>query len=238
MAKIPAYRTMYTELKQRIQNGTYPADNFLPTEPELEKMFDVSRTTVRKAVGILIAEGYLKATQGKGTVVLNPSASQTLNYISSITETLKARGYRVSVPKMHIEQLCADEALANAMHISPQSPVYRVERVLNANGTPIAYMLNYLRANFVPDLEAYENAFVGLYEFLETHYHLILTDAVETLTATTADFLQAALLQTEVGAPLICSKRLTNTDRGVLEYAQMLIRADRYEYTIHLARRQ
>ena len=57
MAKIPAYRTMYTELKQRIQNGTYPADSFLPTEPELGKMFDVSRTTVRKAVGILIAEG-------------------------------------------------------------------------------------------------------------------------------------------------------------------------------------
>ena len=49
-AKIPAYQRVYNALKARILEGDYGVGELLPSEPELERQFGVSRTTVRKAV--------------------------------------------------------------------------------------------------------------------------------------------------------------------------------------------
>ena len=54
MARIPAYKQMYASLKKDIQEGKYGPGSFLPTETELERIYGVSRTTVRRAVGIFI----------------------------------------------------------------------------------------------------------------------------------------------------------------------------------------
>ena len=75
MAKIPAYRQLYAELKSDIKNGKYPPGIFLPTESELEQIFDVSRTTVRRAISMLTAEGYLSVKQGRGTEVQEVSTA-------------------------------------------------------------------------------------------------------------------------------------------------------------------
>ena len=88
MARIPAYKQMYTSLKKDIKEGKYKPGTFLPTESEMETAYHVSRTTVRKAIGLLTNEGYLSVTQGRGTQVQDISTSQRLNKITSFTETL------------------------------------------------------------------------------------------------------------------------------------------------------
>ena len=102
MAKTPAYRQLYAELKSDIKNGKYPPGIFLPTESELEQIFGVSRTTVRRAISMLTAEGYLSVKQGRGTEVQEVSTAQRLNTISSFTETIKRRGY-TAVSYTHLD---------------------------------------------------------------------------------------------------------------------------------------
>lgn len=51
-----------------IQKGMQPGDR-LPTESELIEMFGVSRSTVREAVKILIAENVVQIQRGKGTFI-------------------------------------------------------------------------------------------------------------------------------------------------------------------------
>ena len=94
MSHIPAYKEVYSKLKEELKEGIYPAGSLLPTESELEKIFHVSRTTIRKAISILSLEGYVKTKQGYGTEVLNIFTVQKLNQITSITETLRQKGYR------------------------------------------------------------------------------------------------------------------------------------------------
>ena len=48
--KTPAYIRVYSALKGKILDGEYGIGDLMPPEPELERMFLVSRTTVRKAV--------------------------------------------------------------------------------------------------------------------------------------------------------------------------------------------
>ena len=48
MAHMQAYMRVYSLLKRQITEGEYPIGSLLPTESELEKLFDVSRTTIRE----------------------------------------------------------------------------------------------------------------------------------------------------------------------------------------------
>lgn len=234
MGGIPAYRKIYTEIKRLIKQGTYKPGDLLPAEPELEKMSDVSRTTVRKAVSLLVADGYLKAKQGQGTEVLDVSTTQKLNKITSITETLEQKGYEITTHGMHISRVAAPEAVLEALDLHPGDTVYQVQRVQYANDAPIALMVNYLKENAVPDLDKYTNTFTGLYSFLEKQYHLILKDAVEWLSAVSADFTESQILRVPVGAPLLCSRRISNTELGPVEYSIIKLVADKYEYCVYL----
>ena len=83
-----SYDIVYRDLKKKIITGKYPVKSLLPSEPQLCAMFNVSRTTIRKAVDILQQEGYVSPQRGIGTVVLSNRATQDLNKLSSMTQTL------------------------------------------------------------------------------------------------------------------------------------------------------
>ena len=234
MARIPVYRTVYHDLKASIKDGIYPVGTLLPTEPELEKQFGVSRVTVRKAVSLLAAEGYIKATQGKGTVVLPFATTQKLGGITSITETLMERGFNVTTQDAYVELIPAPASVAIELQIKEGEPVYCLQRVQCADGSPCALMINYLRPNLVPDLEKHIGTFTGLYTFLEEHYHIVFVEAVERLSAIAANFTDAQILRIKVGYPLLCSKRTCSTTTGLFEYSINKLVADKYEYSVHL----
>ena len=63
------YLTIYNKLKDDIIRGVYPIGSVLPTEMDLTKEFYVSRTTVQKAMQLLLKEGYISRTAGRGTFV-------------------------------------------------------------------------------------------------------------------------------------------------------------------------
>lgn len=238
MARIPAYREVYQLLKQQIKEKRYPCGTLLPTEPELEQQFSVSRTTVRKAVSMLAADGYVKVTQGKGTEVLDTSTVQKLNSITSITEALTAKGYRVTTQGMDIRKTVADEQVAQALEIPEGAEVYQIQRLQCADGIPIAIMTNYLKVGQTPGLESYSGTFSGLYSFLEQKYNIVMREAVEYLSAVAASFTEAQLLHIEVGAPLLCSRRISCNSLGVFEYSVNKLVADKYEYCVYLHGRE
>ena len=73
----------------------------LPSERQLCKDYNVSRTTVRNAVGSLVNSGMLYQIQGKGTFVREQNRQNLSNYYS-FTEQTKRNG------KNKTDYLCAD----------------------------------------------------------------------------------------------------------------------------------
>ena len=228
------YKSIYNDIKKGIKNGTYPVGSFLPTESELCLRHSVSRTTVRKALSMLESEGYLRITQGRGTEVLEASTTQNLLNISSITETLKAKGYDVTIHGMSIQKQAIPAFLIDKLKLPKNHSIYKVERLLYADNHPIAYIINYMNADLVPNMEMHFNSFTGLYSFLEQNYNIVLTEALETLTATVADFTEAHLLHIPLGSPILWSKRLSSINGKPFEYSDSKLVADRYEFSILL----
>ena len=89
MTNKPIYIKIYDKLKSAIKGGTYPPGSFLPTEQELETLYQVSRTTIRKAVKLLSDEGILSVRQGCGTMVMDIRTTQNYNQVTSVTESLR-----------------------------------------------------------------------------------------------------------------------------------------------------
>lgn len=234
MKKIPSYQIVYQELKTRIKNEVYPVGTLLPTESELEKMFHVSRTTIRKAINMLSQEHYLEVKQGYGTTVLNPSTSQKLNHITSISETLAAKGYDVSTRGISLERIAAPSKVAKLFRIRAEEPVYYLQRVQYINHSPLALITNYLKLSEFPDLEKHLPITEGLYHLLETEYHTTLKEADECISAVAANFMESQILQIPLNAPLLCSERTTYSESGAFEYVISKLIADKYTYTVHL----
>jgi DNA-binding FadR family transcriptional regulator len=62
------------DLRKRISQGEWPAGVRLPTERSLAQSYDVSRNTIRRALGELEGHGLLSRHVGRGTYVISSGA--------------------------------------------------------------------------------------------------------------------------------------------------------------------
>ena len=67
-----AVDTVYKYLFQNIRNGTWKPGDRIPSEADLCSILNVSRVSVRSALGRLSALGLVQSRQGKGTFVSDP----------------------------------------------------------------------------------------------------------------------------------------------------------------------
>ncbi len=56
-------------IRKDIQDGKYKAGDKIPAEPELMKIYEVGRSSIREAIKSLTMSGILKVQQGSGTFV-------------------------------------------------------------------------------------------------------------------------------------------------------------------------
>lgn len=60
----PKYEFVAKTLEKEIIERKYNDDKKLPTEEELMKVFQVSKNTIRKAIDVLVSNGYVYRVQG------------------------------------------------------------------------------------------------------------------------------------------------------------------------------
>ncbi|QTK82755.1 GntR family transcriptional regulator [Agrobacterium tumefaciens] len=87
-------------LSAEIRSGKLKNGDQLPTEPELERAYGVSRTVVREAIADLRSAGYVVPIQGKGVFVSSDSewagVKLTQSEVGTIAETLEMLEFRLA----------------------------------------------------------------------------------------------------------------------------------------------
>ena len=212
MALIPEYAKIYNTLKREIISGEFSPGDQIPPEPELCERFGVSRITVRRAVQTLAQEGYVSVRQGIGTLVLDNTVKQDFNGVTSVTETLRKKGYDVAATSMSIEKIFASHRLAKELQVKENAALIKVLRVQTADGRPVAIMKNYLIPSMVEGLENSTDKFTSLYEFLEKHFEISINSAKDEIYACSADNYQAGMLNVPENTPLLCIRRVCYSD--------------------------
>ena len=232
-----AYLTVYEKLKKDIQQGKYAVGSMLPTESELEDIFSVSRTTIRRAVSLLVEDGYIHVQQGRGTEVISGMPSEQyykFHNVSGVRDYFFSSDKSISLDRIFIDRVSADVEIANALAVEEGEIVFRIQRILCNDGKPFAFVINYLRSDVAPDLDTYQGQFYNLYQFMEQHYQMVFKSASEHVSAVRAGFIEAHLLDVQPGEALLLCTRYAQSENCPMEFAKTYLRPDRYNLVVQM----
>lgn len=238
--KAPKYLQVKQKIIHNIDNGSYKEKEAIPSERELITLFDVSRITVRKAIGELVNEGYLYRIHGKGTYVKGEGDQNNLVSITSCTQDIEEMGYTPSRKVLNEEVIPADAKRRTSLNLSDADQVFRLSRIYFADEEPLNFTTTYLPYKIFPDIDLYDFSKVSLYRIIEEKYGVKITKATRTIEAISAHGELAENLDVEENVPLLqfCCTTYgqVNGKEIPIEYFKCCYRTDKFKFYIHQLR--
>ncbi|MGH2682921.1 MAG: GntR family transcriptional regulator [Actinomycetota bacterium] len=236
---------LYFQLREAIvgeihRRGLGPGDR-LPTEAELERRYEVSRSTIRQAMNDLAADGVIRRIQGKGTFVGVPKI-QHVPVLTSFSELLRSQGYTPSHRLLASSVTPAPPEVAEGLGLEEGAPCRFLRRLFLADGDPVGLAETWLPQALLGERDdLFETGGIeegSLYELLQGEpLRLSLARAVETINPGLAAEPDAGLLGYEPGSPLLVIHRIAFTpDDRAVEWTRLLFAGDRYEYRVEMRR--
>jgi GntR family transcriptional regulator len=230
---IPLYKQLKKGLIDYIQFHLQKGQA-MPTESEIESMFQVSRITVRKAIEELEAEGIVIKQQGRGTFVRSKEIIQEVDGVTSWTKEMKKKGKRTKTLGLELKEIKPSRRLIHDLQLNQQEPVIMLKRIRCVDEEPIAIMVSYLRSSLIPDFLNKGLINESLYIDLEERYGITIERATEWIRAREATDIEASTLQVPPYSAVLALRRLSFVQTIPFELVEMVARADRYQYTIEL----
>jgi GntR family transcriptional regulator len=149
---------------------------------------------------------------------------------------MRARGLEPGSRLLTAERRAAEPELARTLEIEPGDPVYHLERLRLADGFPMCVERVDLPAAPFPRLLD-QDLRGSLYGLLAGRYRTVLAGAEQRVSATTLNRRHADLLGVPVRSPALHVRRRGIDARGrVVEFAESLYRADRYDFEMTIRR--
>lgn len=209
----------------------------IPSERELMVTYGVSRGTVRKAIEVLVGQGLLQRTLGKGTFAVQPRLETRL-HLASFSQDMRQRGLIPSTRLLGVTRQCPDPRVAEALGLAEDDQAWRIQRVRLANDQPIAAEDGWYPASLLPDLDRHDLVGGSLYQILGEHYGLWVDGAEQTLWGETADAAMSRQLSAPLHTPLLVFRRVSTASGRPIEYVVSHYRGDRYQVHMSLSRDQ
>ena len=125
-------------------------DGRLPTEAEIAEMFNVSRTTVRSAVGALVARGLVVRRQGLGSFVSQIARiTNPLDQALDFVEIVERNCCRPAISFLSTKLVTMDATLAERLR-QPDGQALQRHTLFSADGLPAIYCVNTIPLNVLP----------------------------------------------------------------------------------------
>jgi GntR family transcriptional regulator len=231
MSGEPLYSIVASQAEALISSGEWQEGDRLPPERQLCRDFDVSRSTLRQALGELEERGLITRHQGRGTFVTRPRVQLPIAGVFSIRDALAARGVRLATRVVNVEIIDAGRQLASDLGCLPGDRVVHLERLRLADDEPMVLDSAHLRADLFPGLEDTDFEKRSLYATLTEDFGRTPAEAVETLEPVILTPHECQLLEVPRHTPALLTRRVTADARGeVIALGHVLLRGDRSRY--------
>ena len=224
--------SLYQDLIDKLldQISTMEKGAKLPSERQLCKDYNVSRTTVRNALGFLVNSGVLYQIQGKGTFVRERSRENLSNYYS-FTEQTKRNG---KIPKSIVTSFKVRELNDKERQVFDDPSIEEVivfDRLRLADDMPMMYektVIPYQRFDKITKDLLEKTA---LYEIFANNFNTKITNVrerfqVSSLTKKVADFLKLK----DGSAALKITRFSYDIEDNLIEYTTSYARGDMFYY--------
>lgn len=223
----PKYLEIQNLLLQRIKNGNYQEGQLIPKEVDLAEQLNVSRPTVRHAIRNLVQGGYLERRKKRGTIVTQTKIKQQFTHvIESYNTEIQNNGLVAKTQVLNFSTEKANDEVAEALTIKPNTEVYKLVRLRSADNKPVVFVVTYLPIAQLPDLQKIDFTHHSLYSEL-AKAGLEITHVSRKIEVHPATEEEAQLLETDIKAPIFYFHTIGFTkDHRALEYSIASYRGD------------
>ena len=237
MAEAPLRATLYSTvgetLKREIASGRFADTEVLPGERELSALLNVSRTTLRRAITDLVADGVLYHRHGAGTFIRRavPRVDQALSRLTGFTQDMRLRGFVAGSRELERGAFLPTPEEAMMLGVGPNEGVIRLSRLRLASDVPMAIEHAVIPQRYIPD-----PALIGssLYDALEARDFKPVR-ALQRLRAVLLGAADAELLGVELKSPALYIQRIAYlADGRCVEFTRSYYRSDTYDFVSEL----
>ena len=238
-------RLAVERLRAMIQSGELPDGSQLPSEPELAKALNISRSTLRAALSYLENEGTILRRRGVGTFVADRrSLYNNLNVNWGVTQIIKATGAVPGTSKMQFDVQPANRRLEESLKIPLGTPAIIIERVRTADEKPVSISVDHLAASRLAGAASMEEsierfrAFLevhqSIYTYLEQELDLTIDHATAWLRPMIADKNMARSLEVPLRSPILYLEQIDyDTDGNPLLLTDEYFAGDSFIFSVH-----
>ena len=160
------YQQIANDIEKYIYDNDFSQGTKLPTVETLASDYNVSKSTIVKALESLVLKGIVYQVQGSGIFVRrrNRTGYIDLNVTAGFTNTLKH--FKVTSKVLNLEVINLSEEIAKSLECSTKDEVYSVKRIRYIDGEIMCYEESYYKKSVVPYLTK-EIAEKSIFEYLE-----------------------------------------------------------------------
>ena len=216
------YKQIVSELEADLLSGKYNEVKKLPREEDLIEKYQVSRTTIRKAIAMLVNKGYVYQVQGSGIFIREASLQDyvSLENLKGLTRDFPDK--KIESKLINLMVIIADEDLAKQMKCDVGTDIYFLERLRYVNEEPFAVEYTYLNKNVIPYMSE-EIAHRSIYSFIINDLKLSIGFADKIIYADKLDSESAQLLQLSENDPtLVIENTVFLTNGTVFEVSKVI----------------
>lgn len=233
----PLYARLRDELRAGILDGRLRPHDKLPSENEMTAAYKVSRITVRQALSDLQREGLIVRLQGKGAFVSQPQASQQLNRLEGLAESLSAQGQAVNSKRLGMKQLRAPAEIAALFGLEERAEVWQLTMLRYLDRQPLSVNVSHFLSRLGERIARIDLSGRDLIEVLERDLRQPVGRADVEIRAEAMPAREARLLGVEAGEPALRVYRILRDPAGQpLQVENALFRGDVFSYKLSLSR--
>lgn len=145
---VPLYVQLGEVLKAELESGTWWPGARFPTEREIGDYFEVSRTVIRPAFDLLVADGAIIRIRGQGTFVAPPKLKVPVVGLIAI---LLGCPKGIGVDVLSVRREAAGPAVAGFLELKKESMrVSRVTARILMQGQPVGLIVSHSPLEHVP----------------------------------------------------------------------------------------
>ena len=225
---LPKYEIIKQDILREIDEGKFKPGSKIYSEGDLKRIYNVSNTTVVKALNDLVAGGFLIRKQGEGTFV----RKNMLHRKVSFTEKLK----KVLNPKKNSEKFCTDISICNDLNIRTKfdtsDPLYEIVQKATIDETLWKIQQRYVQSSKLDEASVERIAKGGsVSKELALEKNLVNMPMSMTIEFKELDTQEAEELQSH---SLVVVKKtiVSNATKEVVEYSETFIHPNFYEIEI------
>lgn len=235
MKSQPLYMNIYDDILFKIKKGSFSENSPLPSERELILNYNVSRSTVRKALNTLQMNGFIYKIHGQGTFIKPQVFEQPLYNFYSFTDELKKDNITIRNSILSYEQFQLDSSLSSKLNKSKGEVFHKIVRLRSAKNYPLMIEITYLPKNRFFNINTDILEEKSLYSYLFSKYSLSVDKATETFRPIIPNSQECSLLKITPKIPCILLERFSYEENELVEYTQSIVRGDKYVFKVNLS---